>query len=195
MHFEHNSAKAGHHQVPDAASQMKTSCGSKDCQVERFLKELPDQVQCMSSVTSANQDLLYIMGTNPVVTAATTVELTDILESGGACPIPLGSRQAWLDIQQESDICRQFITCKTVGQLPGRKDKNKTVLNKMLKRCKVRKGLIVSRKFDDRLMKETDRTFVPHLFLPSILSVMHIRLKHPPHTQLLRIFEKYFVAF
>ena len=44
-------------------------------------------------------------------------------------------------------------------------------------------------------MKETDRTFVPHLFLPSILTVMHIRLKHPPHTQLLRIFEKYFVAF
>ena len=138
---------------------------------------------------SEQSDLLKLLDSNPVITAATTAELTDILESWGAGPIPLGSRQAWLDIQQESDICRQFITCKTVGQLPGRKDKNKTVLNKMLKRCEVRKGLIVSRQFDDRMMKETDRTFVPHLFLPSILTVMHVRLRHPPHTQLQRVFE------
>ena len=56
--FKHNSAKAGLHIVPDAASRLKTSCGSRDCQVERFLQDLPDKVQCMStSVKNDSNDI------------------------------------------------------------------------------------------------------------------------------------------
>ena len=57
------------------------------------------------------------------------------------------------------------------------------------------KGLIVSRTFDEKLMRETDRTFVPHRILQSILTVMHIRLAHPLASQLQRMFLKYFIAF
>ena len=81
------------------------------------------------------------------------------------------------------------------GQLPGRKDSDKTVLNKMLKKCTLERGLIVAKEFDEHLMKETDRTFVPHFILPSILTIMHIRLSHPLPSQLFKIFQKYFVAF
>ena len=83
---------------------------------------------------------------------------------------------------------------KTEGQLPNRKDKDKTVLNKMLKKCTLENGLIVSEEFDQHLMRETDRTFVPYMCLPSILTIMHIRLDHPPPSQLLRLFQKYFIA-
>ena len=44
-------------------------------------------------------------------------------------------------------------------------------------------------------MNEVVRTFVPALYLDSILTIMHTRLSHPPATQLLRVFEHYFVAF
>jgi hypothetical protein len=84
---------------------------------------------------------------------------------------------------------------KKNGQLPGRKDRDMAVLNKMMKKCTMEKGLIVSRTFDEKLMRETDRTFVPHRILQSILTVMHIRLAHPLALQLQRMFLKYFIAF
>ena len=65
----------------------------------------------------------------------------------------------------------------------------------MLKKCVLENGLIVAKEFDEHLMRETNRTFVPYVFLPSILTVMHVRLDHPLPSQLLRMFQKYFVAF
>ena len=79
--------------------------------------------------------------------------------------------------------------------MPGRKDKDKTVLNKLIKRCEVDRGLIVSKEFDPMLMKEAVRTFVPADYLASILTIMHTRLSHPPATQLQKVFERYFIAF
>ena len=47
--FTHNSTKAGHHIVPESLSRiLPPKCQAKDCQVERFLSELPDGFQCMS---------------------------------------------------------------------------------------------------------------------------------------------------
>ena len=193
--FKHNSAKAGLHMVPDAASRLKTSCGSKDCQVERFLRELPDKVQCMSTTIGDVEECKDFFSELFVNIAAANSDLTNLLETSGPGPIPLGSRQAWMEVQQECEVCQRFLECKRLGQLPGRKDKDKAILNKMLKRCEVSKGLIVSKQFDDKIMKEVEKTFVPLIFLPSILTIMHIKLSHPPSTQLQKLFEKYFVAF
>jgi hypothetical protein len=124
--------------------------------------------------------------------AAAGADLTNLLETNDT--VPLGSKKAWMEIQQESEICRRFLDLKRQGQLPGRKDKNKTVLNKMLKRCEISEEVIVAKEFDDKTMREVKKTFVPPMFLPSILTVMHIKT-HPPATQLQRLFEKYFVAF
>ena len=85
--------------------------------------------------------------------------------------------------------------CKRLGQVPGRKDKDMTVLNQLVKKCEVHRGLIVTKEFDPILMKEVVRTFVPALYLDSILTLMHTRLSHPPATQLMRVLEHYFVAF
>ena len=188
--YRHNSAKAGLHAVPDALSRLPTTtCNSKDCQVERFLRELPDQVQCMSLTLKD----IAIGSINPATLAASAPQLEDILNQGG--PLPLGSRQAWLDLQSECHECQRFLELKRQGQLPGKKDKDRVVLNKLLKKCEVNNGLIVSKTFDSILMKEVSRIYVPSAFLASIITVMHVRLFCPLPSQLQRLFERYFVAF
>ena len=92
--FTHNSAKAGHHSVPDELSRTpRPACTAKDCQVERFLQELPDKVQCMA----ISLESLALSSTTPAMLAATTTEVGDAvsLDTG---PFPLGSRQAWMGL-------------------------------------------------------------------------------------------------
>ena len=189
--FRHNSAKAGLHIVPDALSRIPgKTCRAKDCQVERFLEEMPDQVQCMP----ITMETLTLSSLDPVTLACLTQDI-DRLMGPGAGPIPLGSRQAWLNLQADCHDCRRFVDCKRDGQMARVKDKDKTNLNKMFKTCEVDRGLVVSRFFDPIIMKETTRIYVPAAFLPAILTVMHVRLSHPLPTQLLRQFERYFIAF
>jgi hypothetical protein len=180
--------------VPDAASRLKTTCKSKDCQVERFLQDLPDKVQCMSINSDNFMEILNFGQMEPALLAATTIALAERLSSG-AGPIPLASRQSWIQVQAESPDCRRFLACKQQGQIPGRKDRDKAVINRMIKQCTIVRGLIVSKSFDNRLMREVEKVFVPSLFLNPVLTVMHVRLSHALPPQLQTLFEKYFVAF
>ena len=187
--FRHNSAKAGLHMVADALSRLpRTSCGCKDCQVERFLDEIPEKVAFMP-ITLATIALSSI---DPATLA--TLDLTQIMGPGMG-PIPLGSRQTWINLQADCPDCVRFLTCKKEGQIVGNKDKDKTVLNKLFKSCEVDKGLIVSKNFDHITMREISRVYVPAMVLEAILTIMHVRLRHPLPTQLQRTFERYFIAF
>ena len=189
--FMHNSAKAGLHTVPDALSRIpRSSCCTKDCQVERFLDDIPDRVQFMP-ITLAT---LSISSLDPASLAALTPDLSQIT-GPGAGPIPLGSKQTWINLQADCPDCVRFINCKKEGQMPGAKDKDRAVLNKLFRACEVEKGLIVSKFFDPILLKEISRVYVPASLLETILTIMHIRLSHPLPSQLLRIFERYFIAF
>ena len=191
VNFSHNSAKAGHHAVPDACSRTPTACcTSKDCQVERFLDDIPDRAQCMP----INLSSLLLSPMDPATLASITPDINQLM-GPGAGPIPLGSRQTWINLQAECHHCVRFIDCKKEGQMPGRKDKDKTVLNKMMKTCKIINGLIVSVVFDPIQNMERERVYVPEFLLESILTIMHVRLSHPLPTQLQRTFERHFIAF
>ena len=149
--FRHNSAKAGLHTVPDALSRIpRSSCCTKDCQVERFLDDIPGKVQFMP-ITLAT---ITINSLDPATWAAITPDLTQLT---GAGPIPLGSKQTWVNLQADCPDCSRFIKCKKEGQMPGAKDKDKAVLNKMFKACEIEKGLIVSKRFDPIQMREISR--------------------------------------
>ena len=188
--FRHNSAKAGLHIVPDALSRAPVkSCNSSDCQIHRFLSDLPARIACMPM----SLETIAMASTDPAIMAAMGPEMQ--LLGKGTGPIPLGSRQTWISLQADCPDCVQFLQCKRLGEVPGRKDRNKAVINRLLKQCEVVNGLIVSKSFDSTLMKETDRIYVPSAFLEAILTVMHVRLEHPAPTQLQRIFEKYFLGF
>ena len=189
--FRHNSAKAGLHIVPDQCSRTPTACcTAKDCQVERFLDDIPAQAQCMPITLSS----LLLSPMDPATLAAATPDIQQLLGQG-AGPIPLGSRQTWINLQAECPQCVRFLACKREGQMPGKKDRDKTVLNKMMKACQVIRGLIVSVVFDPIQNMETERVYVPEFLLESILTIMHVRLSHPLSTQLQRTFERHFIAF
>lgn len=189
--FRHNSAKAGLHTVPDALSRAPPKpCTSKDCQVHRFLADIPIKVEMMPitlcSITLDSMD--------PAQLASFATEIGELFGKGLG-PIPLGSRQSWIQLQADCEDCSKFLLCKRLGQTPGKKDKNRAAVNRLIKTCEVSKGLIVTKTFDPNTMRETERVYVPTLFLEAILTVMHVRLSHPLPTQLQRIFERYFVAF
>ena len=189
--FRHNSAKAGLHTVPDALSRAPVKpCTSADCQVHRFLSELPAKVECMP----ISLESIALASSDPAILAATASDMGQLLGKGTG-PIPLGARATWISLQADCEDCVQFLLCKRLGQMPGRRDRNRATINRMLKLCEVVNGLIVSKTFDSTLMKETVRVFVPSVFLEAILTVMHVRLDHPVPSQLQRLFERYFLGF
>ena len=192
IQFMHSSAKAGEHVVPDRLSRMKRTCGAKDCQVERFLDDIPAKIQCMSTfLLDMDLERLIFADIDPAVLAASSAELSDILCNGRGL-IPLGSREAWLEIQRSNPECRKYLDQVKYGQLPGKKELAKTNLNKMRKNCVVEKGLIVCKSFDEITMRERSRVFVPGEFLKSILTVIHVRLDHISAFQLEKVFNRYF---
>ena len=189
--FRHNSAKNGKHVVPDALSRRNLSvCTSKDCQIERFLAEMPKEVQFMSVTLSS----LLLASSDPTIQAATAPDISKLIAPGSG-PIPLGSRQAWINLQSECKLCTRFIQCKAQGQIPNSQARDKAGLNRLFKTCDLDRGLIVSKSFDGILMKETSKIFVPPDYLLSVLTVMHVRLDHPLPSQLAKVFERYFTAF
>ena len=107
--FRHNSATAGLNMVPNALSRLKlTTCNSKDCQVEKFLLDLPDKVQCMS--TDNFMEIMNFPQMEPAMIAASTAELTERL-STAAGPIPLASRQSCIQVQAEKILKENLISC------------------------------------------------------------------------------------
>ena len=189
--FKHSSAKAGHHAVPDALSRVQRSaCTSKDCQIERFLVDMPGEVQFMPISLAS----LTLSGLDPATLASFAPDISRLL-SPGSGPIPLGSRQTWINLQSQCNLSTRFRDCKAQGQIPNSQAKDKAGLNRLFKVCDLDRGLIVSKTFDSILMREISRVFVPPEFLLSVLTIMHVRLLHPLPSQLFKIFERYFVAF
>ena len=125
---------------------------------------------------------LAMASSDPAFLAATATDMGQLLGKGTG-PIPLGARATWISLQADCESCSRFLMCKRLGQMPGRRDKDRATINRMLKLCEVVDGLIVSKTFDSTLMKETVRVYVPSVFLEAILTVMHVRLDHPVPNQ------------
>ena len=149
VEFMHNSARAGLHVVPDALSRMPRKCKSADCQVERFLQDLPSQPLLMAMATE--EDLVF--GDTRLAATTNTTELLQQLTRGRGS-IPLGSANTWRDIQISSFICRQFIEQKRMGKLPDKRAKDRRIQTEMHRRCAVVDGLIVVHNFNPLLQRQ-----------------------------------------
>ena len=198
IRFFHNSAKAGLHKVPDHLSRRKdTTCNSKDCAIERFLDDIPLNIQAMSMchinpMTTMLALCLEDSIPNPVTLAATSQELEEqLLKRSG--PIPLGSRQTWMTIQRSDPDCNAVYHLKMNGELPRAKSTNPH-RNKIFKEAILHKGLLIVRTFDQRKMREVDKVVIPPSYLHSIVTVLHLRLNHPKRTQLKQIMDRYFFS-
>ena len=198
IRFFHNSAKAGRHIVPDHLSRMSDStCHSKDCAIERFLDDIPVNLEAMSlTLNDPNCTLLSISLEDPLpspsVIAATATELQDHLLTRSG-PIPLGSTNTWRDIQKSDEDCRTVFRLKSLGEEPRKKSTN-PFINRIYREAIIHQGLLVVRSIDNKKLKEILRVVVPPSYLDSILTVLHLRLNHPKQSQLKLVFERYFFS-
>ena len=198
IRFFHNSAKAGFHTVPDHLSRKKdTTCLSKDCAIERFLDDIPLEIQAMSlSHLDPTTTLLALCLEDsipdPAILAATSQELEEqLLKRSG--PIPLGSRQTWMEVQRSDPDCNAVYHLKKNGEMPRQKSSN-PLRNRIFKQAILDKGLLVVRSFDHRKMREVDKVVIPPSYLQSIITVLHLKLNHPKRTQLKLIMDRYFFS-
>ena len=192
VRFEHNSAKAGLHVVPDTLSRLNTTCDCKDCAIQRFLQEIPIKVELMRTTIPDNITDLLLANVEPCILAAAAGDLHhQLVDRPGA--IPLGNKKAWLEIQETDADCRKVVQLKSEGSLPSKKKSNR-IINRLFKECVVDDGMLVVRAFDTNTMRQVDRVVVPQRFLMSILTLIHIRLNHPTTHQLNSVFERYFFS-
>ena len=196
--FFHNSAKAGLHTVPDHLSRIKdSSCNADDCATERFLEDIPVNIQAMSLALLDNQPdmssiILNSSSLDPVIIAASSFQLEEqLLKRSG--PIPLGSRQVWMDIQKSDPDCFAIYQIKLNGEAPRAKTSN-PLRNKIYKEAVISKGLLVVNSFDNRKMKQVEKIVIPPTFLDSIITVLHLKLNHPKLGQLKAVIHRYFFS-
>ena len=162
--FFHNSAKAGNHVVPDHLSRLRdTTCKSADCAIERFLNDIPINIEAMSSnLLTSSSTLLAICledyTPSPAILSATSTDLADQLMQAG--PIPLGSRQTWIQMQKSDPDCQIVYKLKSLGEQPRKKGSN-PYINKIFKEVTINRGLMVVKSFDSRKMREIEKIVVP----------------------------------
>ncbi len=182
--FLHSSAKTGQHIIPDHASRLDITCGSKDCAVERFLDEIPDNVQCMSM---KSLDDLFTPH-YPCHIAATSTDNFLSLSEGNQ--LPLGDKNVWKSIQ-ESD--NDIITVKellTSGDSP-RKNASRMVKT-IFRHASLFEGLVVVKESDNKLFKEVNRIVIPKDKITTILQMIHLKGNHPSQYQSDKVFSRYF---
>ena len=152
--FLHSSAKTGQHHIPDYASRLDITCGSKDCAVERFLQEIPDNIQCMGQSVEKLSDLFH--DSEPCIIAATAPELVELLANQDQ--LPLGDRNLWRSIQESDPDLSKVYTLLSTGDSP-RKNSSRMVKT-VFRHASLKDGLIVVIENDKTLFKEINRIVI-----------------------------------
>ena len=184
--FLHSSAKVGQHAIPDHASRMDITCGSKDCAVERFLSEIPDNIQCMSASVKSLTELFK--DSTPCLIAATSSELIDMLANKDH--LPLGDKDLWKKVQESDQDLRQVYNLLSTGDSP-RKNAARTVKT-VFRHASLHDDLIVVKETDQSAFKDFYRIALPKNKVNTVLSIIHLKGNHPTKYQSEKIFLRYF---
>ena len=182
--FIHSSAKTGQHVIPDHASRLDITCGSKDCAVERFLDEIPDNIQCMAM--SSLSDL--ISDAPSCFIAATATDNMLSLAEGNQ--LPLGDKSLWLAVQESDKDISSVKDLLVTGDSPR---KNSTRMVKTIHRhASIHEGLVVVKETDNNAFSDFFRIVIPKIKVPTILSLIHLKGNHPSQYQSEKVFSRYF---
>ena len=157
--FYHSSAKLGQHTLRDACSRSDKTCRATDCAIERFLDDIPANIQLMATVVPPDSMIdLFFQNTPPCVTAASTTSITDWISGPGV--IPIGSKESWKALQQQDNDTNHVIHMITTGDSP-RKSTTGSAVNRFFKHAVLENGLLVVKAYDPKLLRETDRIIIP----------------------------------
>jgi hypothetical protein len=182
--FIHSSAKTGQHVIPDHASRLDITCGSKDCAVERFLDEIPDNIQCM-----AMSSLSDLVSDSPscFIAATATDNMLNLAEGN---QLPLGDKSLWLAVQEADKDISSVKDLLITGDSPR---KNSTRMVKTIHRhSSIHEGLVVVKETDNNAFKDFFRIVIPKIKVPTILSLIHLKGNHPSQYQSEKVFSRYF---
>jgi hypothetical protein len=182
--FIHSSAKTGQHVIPDHASRLDITCGSKDCAVERFLDEIPDNIQCMamSSLTDLISD-----APSCFIAATATDNMLSLAEGN---QLPLGDKSLWLAVQESDKDISSVKDLLVTGDSPR---KNSTRMVKTIHRhASIHEGLVVVKETDNNAFSDFFRIVIPKIKVPTILSLIHLKGNHPSQYQSEKVFSRYF---
>ena len=194
--FHHSSAKLGQHLLSDTCSRTPVTCSVEDCAIERFLDNLPEKINLMAvtplppeGTTAA--DLLQ-QDCIPSITAAASQELLSFLSSPTSA-LPLGSLETWRAIQEGDPDTSIVLHCKKSGDTPRKKATNPTI-NRFFAAAQIKNGVLVVPTLDNKMMRTVDRVVVPASYIPTLLTIIHLKCNHPSRYQMEQIFQRYFFA-
>ena len=186
--FIHSSAKTGQHNIPDAASRLDITCHSKDCVVERFLSDIPDNTSCMSLTTCLSD--LFTKDTNPCIIAATSEQVMNSLT--GCVSLPIGDRNLWKSIQKQDPELTKVMDMINTGDSP-RKSSSRSI-NAIFKHATMIEGLLMVSQTDQNSFEDLSKIVIPRSFIPSVLAMIHLKGNHPSKYQSAKVFNRYFFS-
>ena len=153
--------------VADFASRNPQECSDKRCQICTFIANTEDSV----------------------VRSVCVQDITD-----GRVSMPFVSRAAWHATQTEDGDLRRVHAHLTQGTRPNKKQTNISDVRRYLRHVKIaRDGLLVV-ELSKPFLPTTEKIVVPRSVLPGLLTALHLRLLHPPVSQLRQLFSRYFFA-
>ena len=198
--FHHSSAKLGQHLLSDTCSRTSTTCSIQDCSIERFLDDLPLHVELMAVGTTPDSPSrsamtatsLFTDDIDPAIIAATSNDTLAFLSSPTSA-LPLGSFETWRAIQEGDPDTAVVLHCKKSGDSPRKRSTNPAI-NRFFAAASVKNGVLVVPQFDKKTMRNIDKLIVPQSYLPTLLTVIHIKCNHPSRYQMEQIFQRYFFA-
>jgi hypothetical protein len=100
--------------------------------------------------------------------------------------IPIGSKAVWQAIQLQDEDTQKVIHMIKTGDLP-RKNSTNSAVNRFFKHAKLEDNLLVVKSYDPKLLRETNKVFIPPAFLPTVLTMIHQRANHPTKHQMQQI--------
>ena len=187
--FQHSSAKLGQHLISDTCSRTAQSCTVSDCAIERFLDDIPDKIELMSSTVLSS---LIADPVDPATIAASSQDLINQLSYPSSI-LPMGSPATWQAIQESDPDSAVVLHCKRTGDSPRKKNTNPAI-NCMFSGSIVKDGILVVPNFDPRTMRTINRIVIPPSYLPTLLTMIHVKCNHPSKYQTEQMFQRYFFA-
>ena len=188
--FYHSSAKLGQHILSDACSRTDKTCHASDCAIERFLDDIPSQIQLMRLTIPPDTLTDLIFSDNDPCTLAAAGETIEAWLCGPGT-IPIGSKTTWKTIQLQDEDTAKVINMIKTGDSP-RKSAANSAVNRFFKHATLQDNLLVVKTYDPKLLRETNRIVIPPAFLPTVLTMIHQKSNHPSKHQMQQIVNRYF---
>ena len=154
--------------LSDYASRHPLQCSSPKCSICKFVAEAMDSI-------------------------VQSLSVEDVIE--GRSALPFRNRNTWKDVQEECDTLRKVLSFKSHGTVPSRKSKNMRLVRRYISAGVIlaHDGVLVHPQ-STTFGSVIDRIVVPPQILHGILTVLHLKLKHPSANNLTKAFSRYFFA-